>query len=75
MKNGNNFCRDKYVCLIQIFDHKLFSQRYFLVEVKKKLLHCRIAMNRKEKKDLTKALKLNVQMSLMNQLAQTIEEQ
>lgn len=33
--------------LIQILNHKLSAQSYFLIEVKKKLLYCRIAIREK----------------------------
>ena len=42
LQDGNNFCWHKQVCLIQILYNKLFPQNYFLIQVKKKLLHCRI---------------------------------
>ena len=42
LQDGNNFCWHKQVCLIQVLYNKLFPQNYFLIQVKKKLLHCRI---------------------------------
>ena len=47
LQNRNNFCRHKQVGLIQILNHKLSAQSYFLIEVKKKLLYCRIARREK----------------------------
>lgn len=47
LQNRNNFCRHKQVGLIQILNHKLSAQSYFLIEVKKKLLYCRIAIREK----------------------------
>ena len=47
LQNWNDFCRHKQVGLIQILNHKLSAQSYFLIEVKKKLLYCRIAIREK----------------------------